>query len=400
MRTIRIELDKPHAGQEQVIREAGRFNVLECGRRFGKTTLGNNLAIETALERMPVGWFAPSYKLLSEVWREICGILAPIEPKTIQQEKRLELMTGGTIEFWSLDQPDAGRGRKYKRVIIDEAGIVRSLEQAWQGAIRPTLADYKGDAWFLGTPKGRSNYFHRLFVKGQNQENGWKSWRLPTTANPNIDPTEIEAARQDMPESAFNQEFLGIPAEDGGNPFGLDAIARCQRDGLSSKPAIAYGIDLAKSHDWTVVCGLDEDGNTCLLERWQTDWGQTRRKIVGMIDQSPALVDSTGVGDPVVEDLCRECQNVEGFKFSNQSKQQLMEGLAADIQQTKIGFPKGWLVAEMESFEFEYFAGRVRYSAPAGLHDDGVCALALAAQKRRQVMGGAFEMVCEMPMAY
>jgi hypothetical protein len=394
MPTIQIHLPRPHAGQQRVIDEAGRFNVLECGRRFGKTTLGMDRLIEPALRGFPVAWFAPTYKLLSEVWREVCNVLAPMRPDVSQQEKRLKLITGGTIECWSLDQPDAGRGRKYKRVVIDEAGIVRQLEQAWQQAIRPTLADFKGDAWFLGTPKGR-NYFHQLFAKGERGDHGWRAWRLPTTTNPNIDPAEIEAARHDMPESAYNQEFLGIPADDGGNPFGLAAIAACARDGLADGPVVAWGIDLAKSHDWTALCGLNDAGQVCELDRWQGDWGQTRRKILDRIGDVPALIDSTGVGDPVVEDLIRERWTVEGFKFSSQSKQQLCEGLAAGIQRHEIGIPNGWLRSELESFEFEYRAGGVRYSAPAGLHDDGVCALALAWRKLTTVRTSFYDVVSD-----
>jgi hypothetical protein len=68
----------------------------------------------------------------------------------------------------------------------------------------------------------------------------------------------------------------------------------------------------------------------------------------------------------------------EGFKFSSSSKQQLMEGLAAAIQQGRIRIPAGPIVAELETFEYEYTRTGARYSAPAGLHDDCVCALALA----------------------
>lgn len=381
---INIALPAPHVGQLRVLREAARFNVLECGRRFGKTTLGQRLCVKTAVHGDPAAWFAPTYKLLAEVWRELVRILTPAAAQVIQQEKRIELMTGGSVDCWSLDQPDAGRGRRYKRVLIDEAGIVRNLQSAWQEAIRPTLADLRGDAWFLGTPKGSGSYFHKLFGFGQDgAREGWRSWRLPTTSNPKIAQDEIEAARRDMPESAFQQEFMGVPADDGGNPFGLAAIHRCVAP-MSNQPPACYGIDLAKSQDWTVVCGLDIAGNVCRLERWQSDWGHTRERIIDMIGGTPALIDSTGVGDPIVEDIQRACMGVEGFKFTAPSKQQIMEGLASAIQRQEIHFPEGWLTAELEAFEFEYRPGGVRYSAPEGMHDDGVCALALARQKFAQ----------------
>lgn len=386
MPRIQLTLDRPHPAQQQVRSEAKRFNVLQCGRRWGKTKMGADLLIETALHGHPSGWFAPTTKYLAEVWHEVGKTIAPLNPEVSVQHMRYRLPTGGMIEFWSLDKPDAGRSRKYKRVIIDEGSVVRDLQQVWQDAIRPTLADLKGDAWFFGTPKGR-NFFHQLYVRGENREEGWMSWRMPTTANPFIDPAEVEAAGKDMPPAVFNQEFLGIPADDGGNPFDIRAIRECVQP-MSAGAVVAYGIDLAKSVDWTCVIGQDKDGQTCFIDRWQSDWSQTKRRINEIVGHKPALVDSTGVGDPIVEDLIRERPNFEGFKFTRTSKQQLMEGLAASIQRREIGFPEGWLVNELESFQYEYYAGGVRYSAPEGLHDDGVCALALCDRKRRSMMGG------------
>jgi hypothetical protein len=368
--------DALHAGQLRVLREAGRFNVLECGRRFGKTHLGVQLAIDVAIDGGEVGWFAPTYRYLADPWRAVEKALGPAIVKVDRVEKRLDLISGGSIDFWSLDSVDAGRGRRYDRVIIDEAGIVRDLGPAWQETIRATLADKQGDAWFLGTPKGR-NFFHRCFERGQIADGGWKSWRLPTTTNPTIRDEEIEAARRELPKQVFEQEFLGVPADDGGNPFGLDAIERCIAE-KSSNPPKAIGVDLAKSVDYTVVCGLDEAGSVCLLERWQAPWSETIGRIERMLGEVPALIDSTGVGDPIVEDLQRKQPRVEGFKFTQVSKQQLMEGLASAFQTGRIQIPDGWLRTECETFEYQYTRTGVRYEAPSGMHDDGVCALALA----------------------
>src|SRR5690242_10504377 len=108
MRTIRLTLPKPHAGQQTILREKKRFNVVDCGRRFGKTNIGTSLELEPALEGYPVGWFAPSYKYLVEVWREIVRMLKPVTAEKNFSEKRLQLITGGVIDFWSLEDPDAG----------------------------------------------------------------------------------------------------------------------------------------------------------------------------------------------------------------------------------------------------------------------------------------------------
>lgn len=365
-----------HAGQLEVYRNRGRFNVLECGRRFGKTHLGIQVAIDVAIDGGEVGWFAPTYRYLADPWRAVEGLLRQAVLKTDRVEKRLELVTGGSLDFWSLDSVDAGRGRRYDRIVIDEAGIVRDLGPAWQETLRATLADRQGDAWFLGTPKGRS-FFHRCFERGQIGDGGWRSWRLPTTSNPTIPAEEIEAARQELPAVVFEQEFLGVPADDGGNPFGLDAIEACLGP-ISTEPTVAIGVDLAKSVDWTVVVGLDATGQTTLLERWQGPWSETSKRLETLIGDLPALVDSTGVGDPIVEGLQRTRPRVEGYRFSQTSKQQLMEGLASAFQTREIRIPDGWLRTECDTFEYSYTRTGVRYEAPSGMHDDGVCALALA----------------------
>lgn len=154
MRTETIKLTRLHPAQEQIRNERARFNVLACGRRFGKTTMIVDLLAETSISGYPACYFAPTYKMMSEVWREMSTTLRPIASRVSAQERRLELITGGVVDMWSLDQPNAARGRKYKRVAVDEAGMVKDLQTAWEQVIRPTLADYEGDAWFPGTPKG------------------------------------------------------------------------------------------------------------------------------------------------------------------------------------------------------------------------------------------------------
>jgi terminase large subunit-like protein len=389
---LEVHLPERHLAQAQIVAEAERFNVLQCGRRFGKTTLGVDLAVDKALERLPVGWFAPTYKFLDEAWRDVLRAIRDVVATVDKQQKRIELYGGGVIEFWSLDHPDPGRSRKYARVIVDEAGIVRDLEEIWTQSIRPTLTDLKGDAWFLGTPKGR-NYFHTLYLRGQQGDPRWKSWRFATVQNPYLDPAEIEEARTELPDLAFRQEYLGEAVEDGSNPFGIAFIHACILPLSTAKPR-AYGVDLAKSVDHTVVLALDAERRTCSFNRFQLPWKETFEKVRDIIGKVPALVDSSGVGDPILERLTREGgENFQGFKFTSTVRQQLLEGLAASIQKQEIRFPDGPIVRELESFGYEYTrTGGVKYLAPEGVHDDCVMALALACEmhKRTAHIGSMF----------
>lgn len=106
-----IDLPELYATQQRIKDEGKRFNVLDIGRRAGKTFLGVHLAVETAASGEPVGWFAPSYKYVLEVWRDLQRPLHAIRGKCRinATERRIELPNGGLIEVWTLENEDAGR---------------------------------------------------------------------------------------------------------------------------------------------------------------------------------------------------------------------------------------------------------------------------------------------------
>lgn len=328
---------------------------------------------EVALDGYPAGYFTPTYKLLDGTYNELLQALDPIIERK-NDHQFIELITGGKIEFWSLENELAGRSRKYKRCIVDEAAFSKDLWKRWTESIRATLSDYKGDAWFLSTPKGK-NDFYKLYSRGFSGEHNWMSWQMSTYMNPYIDPLEIDDAKKDLPELAFSQEYMAEFNENAANPFGIQYIDQCTYP-LSNQPAVCYGIDLAKYHDWTVIIGLDRNGSVCDFRRFQKDWRSTTREILDL-PRAHIAIDSTGVGDPIGEDIAR-IRPVELFKFNQHSKQQIMEGLAVAIQSRIITFPEGVITEELKNFEYEYTRSGVKYSAPTGLHDDAACALALA----------------------
>lgn len=379
--TLEVALPRPHAGQLRLDDKlkGARFGVVMCGRRFGKTKYGIYRACKAALDGERVGWFAPTYKYSLEAWREITHRLRPAAKTISEQEKRIELLTGGVIECWTMDTPDPARGREYHVVVIDEAGIVRDIDAIWQAAIFPTLTRFAGRALFLGTPKGRSHGFSAMFAKGETGEARWASVRAATSDNPFIPREEIDIAKAELPPGVFAQEYEGIPADDGANPFGIDAIAACIADGLSTEPPAVWGWDFARAQDWTVGVALDHAGRVCRLERWQQKpWGETVRAVADFTKQTPAVGDSTGIGDVVLDSLAGIGCPMGRYPFTPKSKQALMERLAVAIQTKLVRFPAGVLSAELETFAYEYTAHGVRYSAPDGLHDDAVMALALA----------------------
>lgn len=369
---MRIELPTPHINQQKILNADRRFVVVMCGRRFGKSELSQILIIKEALKGGQVAYITPTYKLAQVFFERLTKVL-PF--KNNIQKLKIYCPNEGSIEFFTGERLDNLRGRKFHLVIIDEAAFISDLEDGWNNSIRPTLTDFEGRAVFLSTPRGK-NFFYSLFMK--QGENDWQSFKFSTYDNPHINPREIDEARIQLPEVVFNQEYLADPAENSANPFGNAFIKRCIKP-ISAQPIVCYGIDLAKSVDFTVIVGLDNNGNVAYFDRFQLDWHNTKETIK-RLPPAPIIVDSTGVGDPILEDLLREGVNIEGLKFTSQSKQQLMEGLASAIQQGRIGFPEGVIVDELDVFEYQFTANGVRYSAPSGFHDDCVMALALAWQ--------------------
>lgn len=253
--------------QEQILKEHGRFNVLCCGRRWGKTTLSEDLLISPddegngCLNGFPVAYFAPTYKMLMEVWRQINQTLYGVIKSKSETEKRIEIFGGGVIDFWSLEDPNSIRGRFYKRSVIDEAAIARNLQEAWQRVIRPTLTDLQGDAWFLSTPKGKNNYFYDLFGMPAKFAD-WKSWQLPTESNPHIPSTEIEEARLQLDPLTFAQEYLASFVTDE-----LDSWAYCYEYDKHVAKTI-----LSKSHEVYLSFDFNRNPITCGVFQHYNNW--------------------------------------------------------------------------------------------------------------------------------
>ena len=259
---MRIRINKPplHTGQLQILKHPARFKVAACGRRFGKSMLACYwLALRegSAIDRLPVAYFAPTYKLLLDVWTQITRTLRSVIRNANRMDHRIELITGGTIDFWTLENVDAGRGRKYARIVIDEAAHARYLKDVWERAISPTLTDLKGHAWFISTPRGM-NFFHELYQRGLNDDYpDWAAFCMPSVTNPYIDLKEITSKRHDLPELVYKQEYEASFVTFGAGLVKPDYIIIGV---MPPRLPVVLGVDLAISEkqtaDWTAIVAM------------------------------------------------------------------------------------------------------------------------------------------------
>ena len=198
--------------------EASRFNILKCGRRFGKSTLSIYNATAALMEGKVCAYFAPTYKDAQEWWNEITSRLASIITAKDATMKQIRTITGGKLDVWSFDNPDSGRGRKYHLVQIDECEKGGNFEKAWKQSIRPTLTDYRGDAWFYSTPQFGRTFFKELF-KYPERLDDWKSWKFTTYDNPFISPDEVDSAKRELDPLTFACEYLAEDVDLSNRPF-------------------------------------------------------------------------------------------------------------------------------------------------------------------------------------
>lgn len=366
-----------------------RYAFIEASTKAGKTSACIAWLFEQAIQGREgdnYWWVAPVYAQAKIAFRRMKRGLPPGMFVANNQEMTIALPNGALIWFKSADNPDNLYGDDVKAIVIDEASRVK--EEAWH-ACRSVLTATRGPLRAIGNVKGRKNWFYQLARKAEAGEPGM-SWAKLTAwdavTGGVLAKDEIEDAQRLLPESVFKELYLAEASDDEGNPFGLKHIEACTVEKMAFAKPVAIGADLAKQQDWTVAVGLDPKGHVCGFERWQKkSWGETTELLIRLIGFTPALIDSTGVGDPIVEQIAQRCRKASGYTFSMQSKQKLMEGLAMAIQSRRVFFPKGPITAELENFEYEYTRTGVRYSAPAGFHDDCVMALALAVEQLRLV---------------
>lgn len=379
---------EPHPAQRDILAHPARYKVIVCGRRFGKTDLTIQQIGGAAVNAPePYAYFSPTYKMLADVWRSFKHALRDVIAGKNETEKRIEVIGGGVIDFWSLDNPDAARGRKYAGIAVDEAAMVRDGQYIWPAVLRPLLTDYGGWALFPSTPRGH-NWFWELYNMGNDPlYEDWATWQFPTVANPFIDPAEVEDARRLMPERLFRQEYLAEFIDDAGGVFRgvADVSTLSPQDGPQYGHEYVFGVDWGRHHDFSVVSVMDRTTRQQVdLDRftgigWELQYGRLR----DMFDKwRPSVIwaEENSIGSPAVERLQRDGLPVRGFTTTSSTKGPLIESLALAIERRDVSLLNDRVqVAELQAYELERLpSGTFRYGAPDGGHDDTVIGLGLA----------------------
>jgi len=360
----------------------------KCGKTYPCILWIYEMACQGTGPNQNCWWVAPIFPQAEIAFTRLCTMLLQADPQKATWGCNKTKMTvtvrgskGRTIWFKSADNPDSLYGEDVWAAVIDEA--TRCPEPSWH-AVRSTLTATRGPVRIISNVRGRKNWVWKLGQRAKAGEEGMhyaKITAYDAVAAGVVAAAEIEDAKRIYPEQVFNELYLCIPSDDGGNPFGLTHIAKARRPIANPGPVYQRGVDLAKKQDYTVNVGLDITGQMVDFDRFnKLPWDETTTRVANSIGETPALVDSTGVGDAVVDNLLKRCPMVEGYIFSAPSKQKLMENLAVCIQSGTFIFDNDVMQAELEAFEYVIRPNGAgcKYSAPDGYNDDCVMAAALA----------------------
>lgn len=202
-----ITLPTFHPDQIKAFNLPGRHKVLRNGRRWGKTAFCATWIADGAMKGLRCGWFTPDYRILSDAWNEIVDMLAPVILSSSKNDKMIRVLGGGLIEFWTLENPRAGRSRKYHRIVLDEIAFAKDdVQHIWETAISPTLLDYKGRAIAASTPNGMNpeNFFYKLCTE---PKWGFVEYHAPSANNPYLPAEELASLKERYHPLVFQQEF-------------------------------------------------------------------------------------------------------------------------------------------------------------------------------------------------
>lgn len=200
-----IRLTNP---QTQVWDGESRFKVLVCGRRFGKTFLALTWLIRNAATVKGMHWYvAPSYVMSKSIaWRMLKDLADGYYVNKNESELYVEFPSGGILQLKGAENRDSLRGISLKSCVLDEFAYM--TQETWTEVIRPATSDQLAPVLFITSPAGW-NWAKELYDYAQaEQDDNWQAWSFTTAEGGNVSEDEINAARRELPDRVFRQEYL------------------------------------------------------------------------------------------------------------------------------------------------------------------------------------------------
>jgi hypothetical protein len=382
--SVRLEIPRPYPLQQEILDSPASRKVICAGRRAGKTHLATVAAITAFLQGKRVLLSSTSQDQADVFWRYLKRWTRPLLSVAYKNEtKRILALGEGEIRVKTGRNADALRGDNVGVLVLDECA--RLDPQAWFEVGAPMLADTNGTAWFISTPD-RRNWFFQLYQRAIDPaETNWAGWQFATTANPHLKPDALAMLIADMTAEGYAQEIEAQFLEGAGAIF--RNVSECST-GERAEPyagEFIMGVDFAQSHDFTVCSVMDVGTRTQVdCDRFnRMPWLNQRARIEALAAKwqpRQIIAERNSAGGPVVEELQRSGLPVVGFDTTAQTKPGLIQSLQLAFERREITALRDPVqMGELMAYEVQWSTtGRPQYSAPEGMHDDTVMALALA----------------------
>jgi phage terminase large subunit-like protein len=393
-----------------MIDDPHRFLWIATGTKTGKTVAEAQYLIEGIAQGLRCAWVGPYYKRTRTGFDHIAGAFADAAragfAKIRENKMQIELpSSGGVLECFSGDAPDSIYGERFDRVVVDEA---TRMPAAVLPAVISVVTATGGMVRFaFNLDRGRRHWAVQGFLNaraGGDPDHGHVF--MTTAESPYVSAESIDAARRVLPDAVFRALYLGEIQEDGAGVFrNVESL----HAGALEEPRVGatyvMGVDLARTHDWTVLTVIDlYERRVVAWERFHDlPWNVQCDRVVTLANRyngARVVADATGLGDPVVEQLIRANLSVEPYVFTGPSKRDLVEHGIVVVEQRQVTFPAALevLTNELEAFEYQARpSGQIAYSAPDGMHDDAVMSFLLALWGARRGTGQAAEVVKRNP---
>lgn len=378
--------------QESIFADAARYKIVAKGRRFGLTRgAANNFIREGLQGKFEKGLWVDV--IVSNIDRYIERYFLPHLNKlprnmwSWRKQQKTLYIRNSYIDFRSADRPESLEGFGYDKAFLNEAGIILKSEYLWNNAISPMFWDTPTVSVVIGgTPKGKGK-FYELYQLGTGEDKRYNSFQFTSFENPYINVPEIRNEMKNMPDRVIQQEIYAQFLEDTGVVFrGITEVMNAEPKKPLKDHRYVIGVDLAKVQDFTVLAVYDAVTNAQVYQARfnKLDWSMQKARIKETskhYNNAAVVIDATGLGDPIVDDLGRMEVPVDPIKFTNDQKRQLIEKLSNWIELGRIkmlNIPE--TIQEFSNFTYDIseVTGKVRYEAPPGFHDDIVIAHSLA----------------------
>lgn len=391
---------EPFDAQREIIEayDDGAKDIrLVCGVRWGKTMLAAYLALREWLKTDKHIWIvAPNYQLSEKVFNYVKLWIEeafPRSSKLISKNPRPRIKNPkkrSWIECKSADSEKSLTGEELDLVIGDE--VAWWSKEIHQRYLRARVSSREGTTIYISTPRGK-NWFYDDYLRCKEKSNAY-AVQKPSKSSPYFKDKWWENIKEELPTDTFNQEYRATFIEGAATVFkDRDIRAVINSNCLSDpKPDRRYtmGVDLAKHKDFTVVTVIDKYSHEIVYwERWQKEsWTFTRKRLVEIsrkYNRCRVVLDSTGLGDPVADELSHQGVISDDINFSSK-KSEIIEKLRLYIEDHSLVLPsEDTLLNELRAFGKTMkskttgkMLRKPRYSAPEGMHDDSVDSLALA----------------------